>query len=61
MLAIQTWFQARWNDATGASLVEYALLLVLIAVVAIAAVTLVGEQVDSTFDVVGNSMDAVTP
>ena len=38
MLAVQTWIQSRWmdfRDDRGASLVEYALLLVLIAVVAI--------------------------
>ena len=59
MLAIQTWFQARWNDETGASLVEYALLLVLIAVVAIVAIGIVGDEVNSTFTEVGDSMAAV--
>ena len=64
MLAVQTWIQSRWmdfRDDRGASLVEYALLLVLIAVVAIAAVTVVGEQVDTTFDVIGDSMSNATP
>ena len=56
MLNIQTWFQTRWNDETGASLVEYALLLVLIAIVAILAITAVGNEVNSTFVRVGDSM-----
>ena len=58
MLRIQTWFQAHWNDE-GASLVEYALLLVLIAVVAIVAIGIVGKEVNSTFVEIGGSMAAV--
>ena len=57
MLAIQTWFQSHRDEDTGASLVEYALLLVLIAVVAIVAIGVVGTQVNSTFTEVGSSMN----
>ena len=59
MLAMQTWMQSRWmafRDETGASLVEYALLLVLIAVVAIVAIGVVGQEVNSTFEEVGSSL-----
>ena len=59
MLTVQTWIQTRWmdfRDDRGASLVEYALLLVLIAVVAIIAITLVGTEVNSTFNDIGTSM-----
>jgi Flp pilus assembly pilin Flp len=38
---------------TGASLVEYALLLALIAVVSIGGITLVGRNAESTLDCVG--------
>jgi pilus assembly protein Flp/PilA len=38
---------------TGASLVEYALLLALIAVISIGAITLVGQNAEATFDCVG--------
>ncbi len=55
MLAMYSWFRARWNEETGASLVEYALLLVLIAVVAIAAITL-GNEVDTTFSEIGSGL-----
>ena len=59
MIALQTWLNSRWTafrDETGASLVEYALLLVLISVVAIAAMTLVGTDVNNTFSNVASRM-----
>ena len=59
MLTVQTWMQNRWmefRDDRGASLVEYALLLVLIAIVAIAAITLVGQDVNSVFDNVASNL-----
>lgn len=62
MLAAQTWMQSRWmafRDDRGASLVEYALLLVLIAVVAIVAIGVVGDEVNSTFENVGSEMQGV--
>lgn len=42
----------------GASLVEYALLVALIAVVCIAAVTTLGTEASSKFTTVGDSIDA---
>lgn len=38
-----------WKDESGQDLVEYALLLVFIALAAIAAVTALGDQVVSVF------------
>ena len=54
---LATWISARFDlDERGASLVEYALLVALIAVVCIAAVTLLGRNASSKFDSVGQSM-----
>jgi len=40
----------------GQTLVEYALLLVLIAIVVIAAVTLVGRKANNTFSQIGSAL-----
>lgn len=54
---IAEYFRARFgDDERGASLVEYALLVALIAVVCIAAVTLLGNNASSKFSSVGNSI-----
>jgi pilus assembly protein Flp/PilA len=53
---VATWLRARFGGEEGASLVEYALLLALIAVVCIAAVFLIGSEADKTFDSIGGSM-----
>jgi pilus assembly protein Flp/PilA len=44
------------NDERGASLVEYALLVALIAVVCIGAVTLLGKSASSKFSNVASSL-----
>jgi pilus assembly protein Flp/PilA len=49
------------KDDTGASLVEYALLLALIAVVAIGALTLLGGAVGNTLHNVTNGINSGTP
>ena len=54
---LATWLRARFDDEKGASLVEYALLVALIAVVCIAAVTLLGKNASSKFDSVANSIN----
>lgn len=46
------------DEETGASLVEYALLLALIALVAIAAVQLVGTNVSEDFNSIATSLDS---
>ena len=49
------WVKAHCNDR-GASLVEYALLLALIAVVCIVAVTALGQTTSNKFSTVGASL-----
>jgi pilus assembly protein Flp/PilA len=46
------------NDERGASLVEYALLVALIAVVCIAAITVLGKGASTRFSNVGSSVNA---
>ena len=53
---LATWLRARFDDEKGASLVEYALLVALIAVVCIAAVTLLGNNASSKFNSVASSI-----
>lgn len=52
------WVAAHVKDERGASLVEYALLVALIAVVCIVAVTFLGKSAKSKFNTVGNSINA---
>jgi pilus assembly protein Flp/PilA len=51
-----TWIRAHAKDDRGASLVEYALLVALIAIVCIAAITLLGNNASEKFDVTANSI-----
>ena len=51
------WLQARCKTDRGASLVEYALLVALIAVVCIIAITFLGKSADSKFSAVGSSIN----
>ena len=52
------WLQARFSDDDrGASLVEYALLVALIAVVCIVAITFLGNSASSQFNNVGSSLN----
>ncbi|MEM9564274.1 MAG: Flp family type IVb pilin [Actinomycetota bacterium] len=48
--------KARVSSERGASLVEYALLVALIAVVCIGAVTFLGREAADNFSTVGNSI-----
>jgi pilus assembly protein Flp/PilA len=52
------WVSARIASQRAASLVEYALLVALIAVVCIAAVTTLGKSASSKFSIVGKSIAA---
>ncbi len=47
---LKAWLQARTTSERGASLVEYALLVALIAVVCIIAVTTLGNRANSNFE-----------
>ena len=54
MLRLWTAYQARFmKDEEGASMVEYALLVALIAVVVIAAALFLGEEISGKFSEVG--------
>ena len=55
---LKTWIQARTKSDRGASLVEYALLVALIAVVCIVAITFIGTSASSKFNDVGSSISA---
>jgi Flp pilus assembly pilin Flp len=46
------------SDDRGASMVEYALLVVLIAIIAIVAIRFAGQQVSDTFSTIGNSLSS---
>jgi pilus assembly protein Flp/PilA len=56
MLALWTKVKSLAKDEKGASMVEYALLVVLIAIVALVAVSLAGEQVSSTFETIADAL-----
>jgi pilus assembly protein Flp/PilA len=53
---VQSWLAVRDNDDRGASLVEYALLVALIAIVCIAAITLLGGNAATKFSAVAQSL-----
>ena len=53
----KTWILARIKSDRGASLVEYALLVALIAVVCIVAVTILGDEASSNFSSVGDEIN----
>lgn len=44
------------KEEAGQTLVEYGLIVALISIVAIAALTLVGTEVEGVFDSVGNTL-----
>ena len=51
--------QLRRDDEEGQTLVEYGLLLALIAIVVIAALVVLGPIVSGIFDTVGDSLETV--
>ncbi|UDY35639.1 Flp family type IVb pilin [Dermatobacter hominis] len=53
---IKAWLKAQAKTERGASLVEYALLVALIAVVCIAAVSFIGSSAKDKFSQVGSSI-----
>ncbi len=54
---LSAWVTSRVDDDRGASLVEYALLVALIAVVCIAAVTLLGSAASEKFSTVSSNLE----
>ncbi|HEV3364154.1 MAG TPA: Flp family type IVb pilin [Acidimicrobiia bacterium] len=59
LFVLKTWLQAKFNMDTerGASMVEYGLLLALIAVIAIVALKALGTNVSAKFDNVSTSLN----
>ncbi|MCD9622574.1 Flp family type IVb pilin [Rhabdothermincola salaria] len=53
---ISAWLQARTKSDRGASLVEYALLVALIAVVCIIAISFIGDSASDQFNEVGSEI-----
>lgn len=53
---LATWIRAHVKEERGASLVEYALLVALIAVVCIAAVSLLGSSASTKFSTLGSAI-----
>jgi pilus assembly protein Flp/PilA len=56
MLALWTKVSTWLKDEKGASMVEYALLVVLIAIVALVAVQLAGTEVSTTFSEISSGL-----
>ena len=53
---LTTWLKAHTKSERGAAMVEYALLVALIAIVAIAALQLLGGTVSENFDTINNEL-----
>ena len=47
-----------WTDESGQGLVEYALILVLIAIVVIIALTTLGQKTNNVFTNISNAINA---
>jgi pilus assembly protein Flp/PilA len=59
MLRLWTAYQSRFiENEEGASMVEYALLVALIAVVVIAAALFLGEEISEKFSEVGETLNS---
>jgi pilus assembly protein Flp/PilA len=57
LFILETWLQAKFTrDERGASMVEYGLLLALIAVIAIVAVKALGTSVSTKFSTVNSNL-----
>jgi len=54
---VANWLRARFDEERGASLVEYALLVALIAVVCIAAVSLLGTNASEKLNTAATSIN----
>lgn len=53
---LTTLAKALWTDDSGQDLAEYALLIALIAIVVIAAVTLLGTQIRTVFETIAGKL-----
>ena len=58
LFVLKTWLQARFgSDQRGASMVEYGMLLLFIAVLSLLAVQAFGENVSTRFSTVSGSIN----
>ena len=59
LFVLKTWLQAKFTkDERGANLVEYVLLVALIALAVMAAVLFMGKELNSSFDNAGSKVSA---
>ncbi|HUP16946.1 MAG TPA: Flp family type IVb pilin [Acidimicrobiia bacterium] len=56
MFEMWTKLTAWMKEEQGASMVEYALLVVLIAIIAIVAISIAGRQVSTAFSTIANTL-----
>jgi Flp pilus assembly pilin Flp len=62
LFVLRSWLQAKFaKDEQGASMVEYILLVALIALAVIAAVVFLRDQVDTKFSDAGTELSNTTP
>jgi pilus assembly protein Flp/PilA len=61
MRRIRSWLKRRTSSKKGASMVEYGLLIALIAVVSIVVVSALGQKVGGAFDITQQSVGPGTP
>ena len=54
-------YAALHSNDDGATMVEYGLMVALIAIVVIAAVAIIGDNLNNTFTTVGESVGEATP
>jgi pilus assembly protein Flp/PilA len=60
LLLVRMYLRDRWSDEeSGQGLAEYALILALIAIVAIAALLFMGSQVSDKLSVIGSTLESV--
>ena len=55
---LNTWLKAHTKSERGAAMVEYALLVALIAIVAIAALQLLGGRITENFNDINSELEA---
>ncbi len=59
LIVLRTWLQAKFTTTErGASMVEYILLVALIALAVIAAVSFLGNQINGTYNREGSSLSS---
>lgn len=59
MLKLYTWVQSYFRSDEGATMVEYGLMVALIAVAAIVAITLIGTNLSALFNSIGVKLGVV--